>query len=324
MLPTQKTPPKPLLSDLTVLVYGKNKFGKTTLCSHADGALFLATEAGLNSLEVFQVPIGNWEELLVAAREIAEGKHQFKTIIVDTVDNAYRMCCEHMNHKLKVEHESDLGYGKGYSLINSEFYRVLNKLALLPYGLMLVSHAQDKEIETRTGKITRTIPTLPDKARKLVLGLVDIIAYCDFEPTTNADGKAGYRRVIRTKPSATYEAGDRTGRLPEVIDFDFQAFAAAVAGGRGAIPLPATTGSSSSNLASETPARVHEGAATASSPAAPPPAATPSPAATPASAATSAPAVTAARGSAPPTTTHPAPRATAPAGRPTPERTAKP
>ena len=234
MLPTQKTPPKQLLSDLSVLIYGRNKFGKTTLCSQAEGALFLATEAGLNSLEVFQVPIGNWDELLAAAREIAEGKHPFKTIIVDTVDMAYRMCCEHINQKLKVEHESDVGYGKGYALINNEFNRVLNKLALLPYGLVLVSHAQDKELETRTGKITKIFPTLPDKARKIVLGMVDIIAFCDFEPTTNGDGKPGYRRVIRTKPSATYEAGDRTGRLPEVIDFDFAAFTAAFARGRGA------------------------------------------------------------------------------------------
>ena len=39
--------------------------------------------------------------------------------------------------------------------------------------------------------------------------------------------------MIRTKPSLYYEAGDRTGRLPETIDLDFgkflEAFNAAVA-----------------------------------------------------------------------------------------------
>jgi hypothetical protein len=30
--------------------------------------------------------------------------------------------------------------------------------------------------------------------------------------------------VIRTKPSLYYEAGDRTGRLPETIDLDFRKF----------------------------------------------------------------------------------------------------
>jgi alpha-galactosidase len=63
LLPTAKTPPKPNLADLTVLVYGPTKIGKSTWCSHADGALFLSTEPGLNSLEVFQTPIANWDEL---------------------------------------------------------------------------------------------------------------------------------------------------------------------------------------------------------------------------------------------------------------------
>ena len=49
------------------------------------------------------------------------------------------------------------------------------------------------------------------------------------------------RRVIRTKPSLYYEAGDRTGRMPETIDLDFRkfldAFNAAVAPLK---PKPAT------------------------------------------------------------------------------------
>ena len=238
MLPSQKTSPKTSLNDLTVLVYGPSKIGKSTWCSHADGALFLATEAGLNNLDVYQVPIATWEELLAACKEIAEGKHAFKTVIIDTVDNAYRMCAEHICQKFKIEHESDLGYGKGYALINNEFYRVLNKLALLPCGLFLISHSQEKEIETRTGKVTRIVPTLPDKARKIVLGMVDIILFCDLEPSTGADGKPAQRRVIRTKPHVNYEAGDRTGRLPEMLDLDFQKFVAAYAAGTSA-PTPA-------------------------------------------------------------------------------------
>jgi AAA domain len=239
MLPTHKTPPKRNLHDLTVLAYGPHKFGKSSWCAQADDALFLATEPGLNHLEVYQQPISTWDELLVSAREIAEGKHAFRTVIIDTVDNAYRICAEYICQKYKVEHESDLDYGKGYALVNAEFHRVLNKLALLPYGLFLVSHSQEKEIETRTGKYTKIVPTLPDKARKLVLGLVDIILFCDLEPMTGPDGKPAYRRILRTKPSAVYEAGDRTGRLPEVLDLDFAAFAAAFAQGAPGPAVPA-------------------------------------------------------------------------------------
>jgi len=224
MLPTKKTPPKQDLAGLTVLVYGPSKIGKSTWCSQADGALFLATEPGLNALEVYQAPVNSWEELLAACGGIAEGKHGFKTVVLDAVDNAYRMCADYICKKFKIEHESDLGYGKGYAPINNEFHRVLTKLAFLPYGLFLVSHSQEKEIETRTGKHTRVVPTLPDKARKIVLGMVDLILFCDLEITPGPDGKPTVRRVTCTKPSPNYEAGDRTGRLPEVIDLDFRVF----------------------------------------------------------------------------------------------------
>jgi hypothetical protein len=157
--------------------------------------------------------------------DIARGEHGFKTIVVDTLDNLFRMCSEHICARHKIQHESDLGYGKGFALTNNEFYRALNKLSLLPYGLFLVCHSQEKEIETRTGKRTRIVPTLPDKARRMVLGMVDVILYCDVETVVDAEGKTSTeRRVMRTKPTEAYEAGDRTGRLPDVIDLDYAKF----------------------------------------------------------------------------------------------------
>jgi len=54
--------------------------------------------------------------------------------------------------------------------------------------------------------------------------MVDLILFCDLEVTPGPDGKPTVRRVMRTKPSPNYEAGDRTGRLPEVIDLDFRVF----------------------------------------------------------------------------------------------------
>ena len=115
--------------------------------------------------------------------------------------------------------------------------RVLTKLAFLPYGLYLVSHSQEKEIETKTGKYIRTIPTLPDKARKIVLGMADLILFCDLQVSTDESGKSVLRRVMRTKPNLYYEAGDRTGRLPETIDMNFQVFLEAFR--RPAEPIPA-------------------------------------------------------------------------------------
>lgn len=227
MLPTAPTPPKKNLSDYSILLYGPSKAGKTTTASQAEGALFLATEPGLNALSAYQVPIIDWNDLKNACGEIAAGNHQFKTIVIDTVDLAYRLCSDHILKENSVKHESDLIYGKGFALVNNEFYRVLTKLAHLPYGLILISHAQEVEVESRTGNYMKTVPTLPEKARKIVLGLVDIILYCDVEATREANGQTSFRRVIRTKPTQYYAAGDRTGRLPDTLDMDYRAFVAA-------------------------------------------------------------------------------------------------
>ena len=250
ILPTAKTPPKPDLADLTVLWYGQTKIGKSSTCAQTEGALFLATEPGLNALDVFQVPILSWEDLLNACAEIVEGNHPFKTVIIDTIDNAYKFCVEFTLRKFKVEHESDLGYGKGYALVNNEFQRVLTKLAFLPYGLFLISHAREIEMDSRTGKYMRVVPTLPDKARKIVLGMADMVLFCGLDVADGEGKEKVLRRVIRTKPSLYYEAGDRTGRLPETIDLDFnkfmEAFNTAVA------PLGPTAGKPAARAAKQT------------------------------------------------------------------------
>ncbi len=237
MLPTEKTPPRSDLSSLSLLIYGPSKIGKSTWCSKADGALFLATEAGLNHLDVYQLLVPTWDAFLGAAREIAEGKHNYRTIVIDTVDNLHRLCSDAMLAKHKIEHESDLPYGKGHAFVQNEFARVLTKLSLLPYGLHLISHSTEKEIETRTGKVTRIVPTLPDKARKFVCSMVDLILYADSERTE----QGGVRRVLRTKPSPHFDAGDRTGRLPETIDLDYARFVEAFAPAKAAPPAAATT-----------------------------------------------------------------------------------
>jgi hypothetical protein len=103
-------------------------------------------------------------------------------------------------------------------------------LASLPYGLILISHAVDKTIETRTGEYTKTTPSLPDRARNVVLGLVDIILYGDSIAKKDTAGNLIVDRVLRTKPHPTYEAGDRTGRLPEMLPLDYAVFKSAFSG----------------------------------------------------------------------------------------------
>ena len=224
-LPTARIKPTVDLTTETTFIYGQPKIGKSTLASKFPGALFFECEPGLNALEVFKIPTYSWADFLAACKLVAEGKHDFKTFVIDTVDNAFKFCAEHVCAKHNVEYEGDLPHGKGWALVKNEWHRVLTRLASLPYGLVLISHAVDKTIETRTGEYTKTQPSLPDRARHVVLGMVDMILYCDTVASKDAAGNTVVERIIRTKPHPTYEAGDRTGRLPDTLPLDFNAFA---------------------------------------------------------------------------------------------------
>jgi hypothetical protein len=237
------TMPVEELSGLTALLYGPTKIGKSTWASQSDNPLFLATEPGLNHLKRFEVVIDSWQTLLETCALLVKGAHPYKTIVIDTIDNAYLMCRRHICEKNNITDPGDLEYGKGHSLVNGEFHRVLTRLAQLPYGLFLISHSQEIEIKTRTGKFMKTVPTLPGKSRSIVLGLVDVVLYADMEVVIDENENATERRVVRTKPSSAYEAGDRTGKLPPVLPLEYPAFTKAwsIASGKSAPGVHVTT-----------------------------------------------------------------------------------
>ena len=105
------------------LVYGRPRIGKTTFANQFPKPLFLATEAGHSHLECYKISIHNWKEFLTACAEIRDQKHDFQTIIIDTVDNLHDFCSEYICTERKIEHPSDMPMGKGYGFVNTEFKR---------------------------------------------------------------------------------------------------------------------------------------------------------------------------------------------------------
>ena len=210
MLPTEKTPPKADASRKSFLLYGRSKVGKSTWASRIPGALFLVTDPGLDEIGCYRIPqagvLKSWGEIRNTVEEIAQGGHQFKTIILDTVDIAFQLLSQSVCDHYRVSHWTDgvLGYGKGVSIIKNSFYRLILKLTQLPYGLILISHATERTYESRTGERRMVIPSLPEKAGEIVLGLVDGILFADVEPTG--------QRVIRLHNEPSHVAGLRGGK----------------------------------------------------------------------------------------------------------------
>lgn len=227
-LPTKKKKINDNALSYTVLLYGYTKIGKTTFVSKAPGALFLCTEPGTEALEVFEIQISTWREFLEACKlleaAIGDGKCIYDCVCIDTIDNLFAACQAHVCKGLNIRHPSDAEYGAGWDAIKQEFKRVLLKLARMPLGLWLLSHAKTRKVKVKGGdEYDRITPTLPNSAREIVLGLSDMVLFADFEQTGNGQAT----RVIRTKPTVAYDAGDRTGKLPSMVPLDYHMFMAA-------------------------------------------------------------------------------------------------
>lgn len=216
-LPTQKSEKVIDLAKQVILLYGRAKIGKSTFASNFPNALFIATEPGLNQLEVFKVSVNSWETFLEACKEVAKGDHKFQTVVIDTIDNLVTFCSDYICRLHSINHPADLPHGKGWSFITVELQRTLAKLSMLPYGLVFISHCDTEEIETKTRKYNRFTISLSGKNRGLFINLADLILFIDSEMD-----KDGYeRRLIRTKPSLYWESGDRMGVLPETLPLDY-------------------------------------------------------------------------------------------------------
>ena len=214
LLPTKKTPARQDMNDFTFLIYGDPKVGKSTFASTMEKPIFLATEAGLKGLDVYQVPVTSWETLLSVGAELAEDTN-FRTIVIDTVDNAYEMCFDYICEKYDMAHPKDIDFGIGYKMIAKEFARVLGKLALLNKGLVLISHSKYITLKTKTAEITRIAPSTSAGVTKFLSGFVDIILYAEVSD----EGE----RIIRTDATPYREGGGRLAQyFPDVMPLDFK------------------------------------------------------------------------------------------------------
>lgn len=226
VLPAVKTKPTNRFEDQITLIYGAPKVGKSTFCSQFESPLFLDSESGLRNLETYNIPISNWQDAMDAYAALSEAKKKgelpFKTLVFDTINNFYLMCMEHVCKKNGINHPSDLDYGKGWSMVRIPFTNLMNAFKSLGLGIVYVAHASEKTIKTRKGEYTRFDAAIAGQAYEQIVGSADFILFAQIETDAN-----GERRILRTKPCEYWNAGDKTGKLPEVLPLDAKAFIAA-------------------------------------------------------------------------------------------------
>jgi hypothetical protein len=210
------------LEQQTILLYGREKIGKSSLAAAFSRPLFFDFEGGLRNIECDYLPIPKWSHF-VRAVELCEQENNSHDIrVVDTVSRAWEQCRDHVLHVNGWAHEQEGGYGRGYDAIRDEFRRVFDRLLRLPQGCIFIAHDITEEITKPAKVVQYTHARLDKRCRAIVEPAVEMILFADTETDQGVT-----RRVLRTKRTEYHEAGDRSGRLPETIDLSYDALRSA-------------------------------------------------------------------------------------------------
>ena len=225
---------------LRVMLYGVEGVGKSTFASQAPNPIFLCAEDGTSQLDVARFPSpATWLEVFEALGVLMKEEHEFRTLVIDTLDWLEPLCWAHVcaqNGKGNIE---DFGYGKGYVAALDQWRMLVDRLDQLvrtkKMHVILIGHAAVRKIDDpHSGAYDRYRMKLHERAGDLWREWVDAVLFARHEVFTvekkgKQRGVSSGRRVIHTQWNAAFDAKNRFD-LPEQIDMDFAEFQRLCAG----------------------------------------------------------------------------------------------
>lgn len=241
MLPANKKREVNVSSRVKIWIYGAPFSGKTTLANQFPDALFLNTDGNLNSFDSPVVEIKEkvdgrqiidvWSLFNDTVNELQKGS-EFKTIVVDLVEDVYEACRRHCYKQLNIEHESDNGF-KAWDYVRNEFLTTMKRLMTLDYNIVLISHEDmSKDITKKSGdKITSIRPNITEKIANKIAGMVDLVG------RVVADDN---RRTMSFKPDEVVFGGGRLKVPNAPIPLNYQALMQIYASQGVVVAKPAT------------------------------------------------------------------------------------
>ena len=176
-----------------IWIYGSAFSGKTTMLDDAPNPLNLNTDGNIQFVTMPYMAIKDevtvngrmtnrkfaWEVFKDTIAELEKKQNDFRTIIIDLLEDTREMCRIYMYDSLGIQHESDSGFGKGWDIIKTEYLSTMRKFFNLDYeNLIVVSHEDiSKDITKKNGQnITRIAPNIQDAIANKIAGMVDIVA----------------------------------------------------------------------------------------------------------------------------------------------------
>jgi len=228
-----------------VMLYGTHGIGKSTFGSMADRPIFVQTEDGLANIEVDRFPLAvRYADVLAALGELYTAEHEYRTVVIDSLDWLERLIWGEVCAKRGVESIEDIGYAKGYVFALTQWREILTGLDALRnergIQVVLIAHAQiEKFANPETDTYDRYSPRLQKLASALVQEWCDEVLFATYRVHTKTT-KEGFdrkrtqgvgtgERIIRTTERPAHVAKNRLN-LPDEIPLDYRVYAAFVRG----------------------------------------------------------------------------------------------
>lgn len=224
---------------ILTLCYGPDGVGKSTFGAKAPNPIFLGTEKGTANLDVARLPTpDSFKQVLQMIDELTREKHDFKTLVIDSIDWLEPMVWEQVCVDHNWKNIEDAGYGKGYVYAQKYWSDMISRLSALrekrSLNIIAIAHAQvklAKDPQHQT-EYDRYQLKLNEKAASLWREFVDSVLFANFEVFTKTEkGKTKAfgdgARYIYTERRPGFDAKNRHG-LPFQLPLEWDDFVSAM------------------------------------------------------------------------------------------------
>ncbi len=221
------------------LIFGPEKIGKTTFASDAPSPIFLDTQEGSFHREVDRWDVKSWQDILDTVEVLATQEHSYKTLVIDTVDDAESFLWRHICERDGKAGIEDYGYGKGYVAALDEWRLFLHSIQglqkLTGMNVLVMGHVVVKLFKNPAGEdFDRYQLKMHQRATDLFKEHSDCVLFANHKTYTVKDemtkkhkGFGDDSRYLYSARTASYDAGNRY-TIPSEMPLSYASFAAAM------------------------------------------------------------------------------------------------
>lgn len=133
-------------NSVKAVIYGIPGIGKTSFAATFPNPILLRFEDGASALDIPTFPkvIETYGEIMKALEALRVQKHDFKTIILDSLDWMEGIVWAAVCRKYNKDNIEDFGFGRGYILVDEAWRYIIRQLDVLQkrgMNIIAISHA---------------------------------------------------------------------------------------------------------------------------------------------------------------------------------------